>query len=89
MTQETITAAAISYQGEHYSVPVPGRHHNVFRLLDETFPGQAPFGDCVQGFLTSSGRFVDRKEGLAIATAAGQIAKKHGNPTILFSEDMW
>lgn len=42
-----------------------------------------------QGFVTSTGRFVDRKEALAIAKAAGQIIKKQGNANNLYSEDLW
>lgn len=42
-----------------------------------------------QGFVTNTGRFVDRVAGLAIAKSAGQIVEKHGSERILFSEDMW
>jgi hypothetical protein len=69
------------------SLPAPARHHHVMwsRLL---FMG-TPMHNCVQGFLTTSGRFVDRAEGLRIAEKRGQIVEKHGNEGELYSEDMW
>lgn len=45
-----------------------------------------------QGFIDQFGVFMDRKEALAVATAAGQINTRRpkGNPTdILFSEDLY
>lgn len=48
--------------------------------------GEKAVGANTQGFLTSTGRFVDRKEAGAIAFEAGQITK----PTdCLFSEDIY
>lgn len=41
-----------------------------------------------QGFVTNTGRFVDREEALLIAQAAGQIKHKHGGPDTLYSEDL-
>jgi len=43
-----------------------------------------------QGFLTSTGRFVDREEAFNIAEAAGQLNDRNrfGNRT-LFSEDLY
>ena len=43
----------------------------------------------VQGFLTSEGRFVDRKEAYRIALAAGQIDDSGGYDKELFSEDLY
>lgn len=42
-----------------------------------------------QGFVTSHKRFVDRFEALEIAKSANQIVHKHGNPTQLYSEDLF
>ena len=42
-----------------------------------------------QGFLTNTGRFVDRKEAYRIALAAGQITGKNGYCGELFSEDLY
>ena len=43
----------------------------------------------VQGFVTSFGRFVDRKEAWSIALAAGQIDDTAGHNGELFSEDLY
>lgn len=40
------------------------------------------------GFATESGRFVDRVEGLRIATDEGQIIKKYNPTDVLLSEDI-
>jgi hypothetical protein len=43
-----------------------------------------------QGFLTSEGRFVDRKEGLKIAIESGQVENKTiSESSQLFSEDLY
>lgn len=42
-----------------------------------------------QGFIDQHGVWMDRKEALAVATAAGQIKHKHGVSTLLFSEDLY
>lgn len=41
-----------------------------------------------QGFITSTGRYVDREEGFKIALAAKQITGI-GNGGVLCSEDLW
>lgn len=47
-----------------------------------------PGGDKDQGFVTSDGRFVGRKEALRIADAAGQkVLKRYGGK--LYSEFIW
>lgn len=47
--------------------------------------------EVIQGFITSYGRFVDRKEAMRIALACGQVQEKDlGNKLIgLFSEDIF
>ena len=45
--------------------------------------------DHTQGFLTSKGRFVNRKEAWKIALAAGQITEEDGYKQQLFSEDLY
>lgn len=42
-----------------------------------------------QGFVTTYQRFVDRKEALEIAKREGQIVKKYGLQSLLFSEDLF
>lgn len=84
---ERIDRAAIKHAGLIHSVPRPGRHHNVIREM-----AKAGFGpECMhaQGFVTDLGRFVDRVEGLRVATKAEQICNKTGCAHELFSEDLW
>jgi len=100
MPLETIARAAIKARdGRVYTVDRPGRHHDVVALM-----GARPdhdTRDCSpprQGFTTSTGRFVDRVEGMRIAKAAGQIIPDfHADGVTirrepgreLFSEDLW
>ena len=92
--QETIEKAAISSkEGAVYTLPRPNRHPQLFEHYDElrtvsagglllTRAGQK------QGFVTSTGRFVDRREAGKIALAAGQV-KRLDHPPELFTEDLW
>lgn len=84
MASETIERAAIRHCGEVYSLPRPARHHDVAHWLS----GRGARGG-VQGFVTSKGRFVGRREAMRIAEKAGQL---RGEPYVigeLFSEDVW
>lgn len=67
------------------TAPPPARHHTLLHVVGH---GVA-FED--QGFLTSTGRFVGREEGLQIAVASGQPMIDHPSrhSTWLFSEDLW
>lgn len=87
--REEIACAAIKYDDIGVlALPAPARHHHVMwaRLFID---GTETHGNGQQGFLTTHGRFVDRKLGLKIATKRGQIEHKHGNLAELYSEDMW
>lgn len=84
---ETVEAAAIRYEGEIYTIPRPARHHDITFLMSELGLGPDTMRD--QGFVTSTGRFVDRKEACEIAKAAKQIKVKTGPSHVLFSEDVW
>lgn len=85
---ERIVAAAIKHpSGRVYSVPAPGRHHNVIALMVKERAGQVMQSE--QGFLTSDDRFVDRIEARAIATAAAQLLERDGGLPKLYSEDVW
>lgn len=86
---ETITGVAILLDGIIHQMPRPARHfHLVYSMFEQGYDSclAGPEGE---GFVTSTGRWVNRTEALAIAMAAGQVAVKVGNPTILFSEDLW
>lgn len=62
------------------------RHGNCFTVLTTMFPDRDYINKTKQGFLTSDGDFVDRKEGSKIAFEAKQIKKDDG---CLFSEDLY
>lgn len=83
-----ISVAAIRFAGVIYALPRPGRHHNILRLMKAL--GVPPLrGKEEQGFLTSEGKFVDRKEGKLIAVARGQLIPRASKTSNLFSECMW
>jgi len=96
---ERIAAAAIEKDGLIFCATPPGRHHTVAHHLlgvrngarDEALPRyvETVGGDFEQGFITSTGRFVDREEGWKIAEASGQILRVTGSAGTLFSEDLW
>lgn len=48
------------------------RHHDIF----QRFAGEMSKKQNDQGFYTSTGRFVDRREGMFIAWKAGQVTDK-------------
>ncbi len=92
---ETILCAAIHIDDgrEHERQPVDKglvfcghRHHNIIGLLCILY-GQLWRRKHTQGFLTSTGRFVDRTEALQLARAAGQTTS--AGPHGLFSEDLY
>lgn len=87
---ETIVKAAIKYSNGIDHIYTGWRHCYIGITMVETgaCPRPYPGGDA-QGFITNVGRFVGRVEALAIAKAAGQTILKHGNPDVLYSEDLW
>lgn len=87
---ETIEAAALQFGELVLSVPRPGRHHSIFKVIDDLGLTISKLPKIArQGFVTSHGRFVSRSLALAIAERAGQVAVKNGNPKELYSEDVW
>lgn len=65
------------------------RHHNCFATLARIYPDREYLKNYEDGFVTSRNRFVGRVTALRIAREAGQIVKKHGDPNILYSEDIF
>lgn len=95
--QEYITCAAIHYKDnmEYKHQPknidvgfvIAGhRHHNIIAIMHQLLGDRFKGKDCVQGFLTSKDRFVDRQEGGHIAKKAAQITRECD---CLFSEDIY
>jgi hypothetical protein len=88
-----ILAAAIRVNatGIVFSVPAPGRHHDVIRVMVHEH-GIAPpidHGRYEQGFTLDDGTFVRRKPAKHIARAAGQLLPRASDHAELFSEDVW
>lgn len=89
---ETIVAAAIHVEGVTISLPQPARHGQVINSADAMGLPQHMLTSACQGFLTSSGRFVNRVMAKHIAHRAGQgqlrpLGERHDRD--LFSEDLW
>lgn len=84
-----IEAAAIRDDtGKVWSVPQPGRHHDVIRLMRESgYTGQV--GGDLQGFLLNNGMFCRRKPAKRIAEQAGQLKNGRTVASVLTSEDLW
>jgi len=98
LSDERIEEAAI-LDGDHlFTVPRPGRHHHVMLHMHEHH-GYEYIRNVLQGFTTTSGRFVERIEAHRIAKAAGQLIPRAGgyakgevndqDGNHLFSEDVW
>jgi hypothetical protein len=85
-TSERIISVAISAFGVVASLPAPARHGDVLRKLYE-FNEIAVRSDR-QGFLTNTGRYVNRRDAAVIALAARQVDKLIAAPD-LYSEDLW
>lgn len=88
MKPETVECAAVQKDGVVYVVPRPGRHDKAIHLCVSAL-GIRSIGNHEQGFVTSTGRFVDRGEAARLAYAAGQLMKLDFQPKTLFSEDVW
>ena len=86
---ETIALVAWTHKnGNIYAVERPGRHGHVIAMLAEM--GLAGAENLLDdGFVTSHGRYVNRKEAVIIATSQGQTVRKTSPVNKLFSEDLW
>jgi hypothetical protein len=83
--QERVTGVGILTRGLLWSLPCPHRHHHIYSLA--AFSSRSIEGSCVEGFTTSLGRFVDRREALRLLPehVKGRLEGK----TELYSEDLW
>jgi hypothetical protein len=85
---ESIVMAAIKTSPVTVSTVLkPGRHKDIIAHLTRHGFNAAAVGPGNQGFVTSEGRFVDRREAKEIALAAGQISDIYGDE--LHSEHVW
>jgi hypothetical protein len=81
--KEIVIRAAVRYKD---AVHTGSRHHPSIRFeLRHSIAGYSP-AMCVDGFMTSTGRFVNRREAAQVAMKAGQTFGKHID--FLYSEDI-
>lgn len=64
------------------TLPPPARHNDILWGFGRVLPED-------QGFITSTGRFVGRREAAGIALGAGQVEELTAPASGLFSEDLW
>jgi len=83
-----LQAAIVHPTGEVYTVSRPGRHPDIISYM-AALRRAGLRNTKRQGYITSHGRFVNRKDGLRIAEAAKQIIHKHPAYWELYTEDMW
>jgi hypothetical protein len=100
---ERVVCAAVHYQdGNKYEhqprniesgVVICGwRHHNCLATVFALKPSLKMESATIQGFITTKGRFVDRKEARIVAFKAGQVkdwTSNHRDILELFSEDLY
>jgi hypothetical protein len=91
---EQVMVAAIRPNGaiEPVALPRPARHEHVAAEAMRQGYSEGNVGTSPRGYLTSTGRFVDREEGYRIAVLSGQIVRKAGSELfvpLLDTEDLW
>lgn len=88
---EKVVAAAVRYKINDMidCIDFGKRHSDIYQQLHRTYAGKIPL-ILVEGFLTDTGRFVDRYEAKDIAVAANQlIVPEEETYPALYSEDVW
>ena len=82
---ERIERAALKHGEKVYDLPRPARHSDVYKAAvhDESFT----YSHAIEGFVTSTGRFVTRCEATPIARAARQCRLLPGQA--LQTVDLW
>lgn len=86
--QEIVICAAAINSNDNMIIPSKRHCDELFwKVCDRIYQGQHEIWK--QGFLTSSGRVVDRKVAWKIAEAANQIRRVTGSPGTLYSEDLY
>lgn len=90
MSEERIISAAIYYKGAIISLPAPARHHHILLTIAKEWEKNAiEIGEPDnQGFITSTGRYVNRIEAWTLAFQAEQLLNTDRHQ-LLFSEDVW
>ena len=77
MINEYILCAAVKIRIDHEAIIISGyRHGDCFNVIHKLcYNKYIAQSECEQGFLTSSGRFVDRIEAMVIAKQADQLIR--------------
>lgn len=83
-----ITTAAIRLGKLIVTLPRPYRHPDICMELESLNVAYALIYAGAQGFLTSEGEFVNRRQAFEIAKAAGQLIG-HQETNELYSEDIF
>lgn len=85
---EYILCAAIKIDVDNEPIVISGyRHGDCFNIIHKLYPNKYINQD-EQGFLTSSGRFVDRIEAKKIAKQADQLIRDSAFSSLI-SEDIY
>jgi len=87
LKEERIVDGAVLFKGDVYRGP----RHCIIMLGIKTWWSQGEkMIDGSQGFITNTGRFVERLEARKIAIAAGQVKEEDLDcATMIFTEDLW
>lgn len=80
-----VIAAAIRVREHVWTLPPPARHCHLINAWADAHQCRLP-KECEQGFVVSTGAFVDRAIAAELAYLAGQIDARK---LTLFSEDLW
>ena len=83
---EKVACTASLFNDVLYVIENPGRHHHIIHIRYHSGHKKSIGG--IQSFITSHGRFIDRKMAGKIALQTGQIEKLKV-PPYLYSEDIW
>lgn len=86
---EFIIAAAILVNAVIVTLPPPSRHQNLVLAAETSGIRAGDIEEKHRGFLTSQGRFVDRREALELAYPQNQTFKKPIPHAVLTTEDLW
>lgn len=87
---ERIVSSAVKFKfngNSHNQILCAKRHSTIFKLMHEK-DFICDSENLIQGFFTNTDRFVDRRDAVYIARAAGQVPISF-EKDFLYSEDIW
>lgn len=83
-----IVGVAIVRDGITYSLDAPNRHRDVIVKMVQMGVPKPVTKDAIQGFISDTGKFLDRVEALKVVEANGQNIQEIYRSQ-LYSEDIW